>query len=460
MERARISGDQPMMRTIEVLIVIIIIAGAFVATSAFTVLPSPKQVSPINLNRLALTTLQQLDSRYDLSNAAFQTSNNTALNTLQTALSASLPPSIIYNLNIYNVNSGSDTNLYTSLASISNAGDLGSASDAASYLVASSNVTYNLTPEKIGANTGGGTLYILNCSDAPGWWITGYQANTLAQDLYTLLSPYFVKTVMVQSTTQLAQILDGTPLAGELLQNAVIINTCGEAVPMPTSYSTLNVGYQAGDGCYAKYDWTLGTRVNTYNWTWVSIVGWPFYYVSNTGLLSNIQNTWGIYGMNMTGSPGLTAFLQGLAGKPYSKTSSSTSDLTSIGTIPLSNQVSENCNYYGIYPAQYQTATRALDTAIISAYDLNVTTYVLNPTTDSGGHLWNPGAVYRHVVFNGGIKNFQGGFFALGLTRIPDIRLTALGLLCDYKPQLYGSGYTAADTSRLVVLQLGIVGGS
>jgi hypothetical protein len=48
---------------------------------------------------------------------------------------------------------------------------------------------------------------------------------------------------------------------------------------------------------------------------------------------------------------------------------------------------------------------------------------------------------------------------ALGLTRTPDIRLTAVGLLCDYKPRLYRSEYTANGTSRLVVLQLGLVGG-
>ena len=46
-----------MIRTIEVLFVIIIIAGAFIAVSYFTVLPSPREVSPINLRRLSFTTL-------------------------------------------------------------------------------------------------------------------------------------------------------------------------------------------------------------------------------------------------------------------------------------------------------------------------------------------------------------------------------------------------------------------
>ena len=60
-----------MMRTIEVLIVIIIITGAFISASTFAVLPWPRQVSPMNLRRLSYTTLELLDSDHDLSIAAF-----------------------------------------------------------------------------------------------------------------------------------------------------------------------------------------------------------------------------------------------------------------------------------------------------------------------------------------------------------------------------------------------------
>jgi hypothetical protein len=137
------------------------------------------------------------------------------------------------------------------------------------------NVTFNVTPEKIGQNNGG-TLYILNCSDANGWWITGYTAQSLAQDLYNMLSPYFVNTVMVQNTSQLAQILTNTSLQGEIVQNAVIINTFGEAVPIPRTYASM---YSSGLSQYFHF---LGKQVNTFNWTWTSIVGYPFYYVSNT----------------------------------------------------------------------------------------------------------------------------------------------------------------------------------
>ncbi len=448
-----------MMRTVEVLIVIIIIAGAFIAVSSFAVLPSPKDVSPINLNRLALTTLQALDYKYDLSTLAFETNNNTALGTLQTALSASLPSNIIYNLTVYNINNGagSANNLYSSITSLSNAANLGADSDAASYLVASSNVTYNITPQKIGANGGGATLYILNCSDAPGWWITGYTTASLSQDLYTMLSPYFLQTVMIQNTVQLNQILNNQNISGETVQNAVVINTDGEAIPIPSQYNSSSpLGYDSGNNSYAKYCYTLGGIVQRYNWTWVSIVGYPFYYVSNTGFLSGSQNGWGIYGSVQIGPPGLMAFLQGLDNQPYSYYTGG--GITgSPGVVYLSTQTLGLCNYYGIYPSPYQTSTRALPTSIINAYNLTVSTYVFSTTSDGN---WNPGAVYRHHWTANGVTNYTGGFYALGATRIPDIRLTALGLLCEYNPQLYGSGYTVAGTSRLVVLQLGLVGGA
>jgi len=433
-----------MMRTIEILIVIIIITGAFIAASFFAVLPWPRQVSPMNLRRLAFTTLQMLDSNYDLSEAAFETKNYTTWGGLQVALSAALPPNVIYNLTIYEV-TGETTQLYTYIDSISNAESLGATSDTSSYMVASSNVTFNVVPEKIGAQGGGGTLYILNCSDAPGWWITGYTAQSLAQDLYILLSPYFTNTIMVQNTGELGNILNGTPLYGETLQNAVVINTCGEAVPIPSNYADMYSG-----NTYGEYFYQLGKRVLQYNWTWTSIVGWPFYYVSNTIKFSGSQNQWGIYGMVQTGNAGLNAFLQGLDNRSsYIPGSSSTS---SPGVVYLSRQALESSNYYGIYPSPYQTSTRALPDSIISTYNLDVTTYVFNPVSGS-----IPAAVYRHRGTDG---SHQGAFYAIGLTRTPDIRLTALGLLADYKPRLYRSEYNAKGTSRIVVLQLGLVGGT
>ncbi len=452
-----------MMRTIEVFLVIIIITAAFLISSFFAVLPQPRQVSPLNLRRIALTTLQTLDGDYDLSGTAFKSPSDLAWGQLQIALSACLPPNIVYNLTIYEVLSGG-TQLYTPIHSISNAESLGVSSDASSYLVASSNVTFSVTPEKIGQRGGGGTLYILNCSDANGWWITGYTAQSLAGDLYKLLSPYFKTTIMLQNTTQLARILNGTSIQGETLRNATVINTVGEAVPIPSGYyASSGVGYDATHSSYARYCYVLGQKVRQYNWTWASIVGYPLYYVSNTGLFTgpNDQNTYGIYGMKCVGPAGLNAFLDGLDGKGYGDWwwdngwKYDNDWITgSPGVVYLSSEASYYCNYYGIYPSPYQTATRALPYSILTTYHLpeSSVTYIFNKKDN-----WIPGAVYRHIA--AGDNKITGSLFALGLTRTPDIRLTALGILCAFKPRLYRSEYTASGTSRLVILQLGQVGG-
>jgi hypothetical protein len=431
-----------MMRTIEILLVIIIITGAFVIASFFAVLPSPRQVSPISLERLALTTLQELDDRHDLSTTIFKPPDDSSWTDLQVALSASLPPNMVYNLSVYEVVQGS-SQLYKIGNSISNAQSLGVSTGSSSYLVASSNVTFNFTPEKVGEHGAGGTLYILNCSDTNGWWITGYATQKLAEDLFNLLSPYFQSTIMVQNTTQFAQILDNNTISTspfENVSNAVVVNTCGEAVPVPSEYAQ-NVSQD-----YAKFCYILGKKVHDYNWTFASnIVGYPLYYVTNTGLLSNQDNTWGIYGMEMIGPAGLNSFLEGLDNQPYVIHSGSI--IGSPGNVYLSSEAIYTCNYYGIYPSYYQTSSRALPSSITSTYELNVANYIFNP---SGGYI--AGAVYRQAT--------SGVFLALGLTRTPDIRLTVLGLLDYYKPRLYRSDYTSTGTSKLVILQLGQMGGT
>jgi hypothetical protein len=432
-----------MMRTVEILLVIIIITGAFIISSFFAVLPTPRQVSPMNLRRLALTTLQALDVDHDLSETVFKPTNDTAWNDIKISLSASLPPNVVYNMTVYEVQTGT-AQLYNMTNSLSNAATLGVSTGASSYFVASSNVTFTFTPEKIGEHGGGGTLYILNCSDAYGWWITGYTAQKLAEDLYNLLSPYFQATVMVQNTDQLGTILNGTTISStpyENIANAVVINTCGEAVPIPSGYYAT----QGSQDSYAKYCYILGQKTRQYNWTWASIVGYPLYYVSDAGLFPSDQNTYGIYGMKRVGAAGLNSFLEGLDNQPYVYNGNWITGSLS-GSVYLSSEAQYYCNYYGIYPSYYQSSSRALPTSILTTYHLNVPTYIFNP---SGGYV--AGAVYRNVA--------SGALLALGLTRSPDIRLTAIGLLTHYKPRLYRSDYDAVGTSRLVILQLGQMGG-
>ena len=94
----------------------------------------------------------------------------------------------------------------------------------------------------------------------------------------------------------------------------------------------------------------------------------------------------------------------------------------------------------------------SIATSILNNYNLAVGLYVFDQV---GNYL--PGAIYQHVFEDD--VNITGSLFALGLTRTPDIRLTSLGLLSYYAPRLYRSEYTTFGTSRLAILQLGLVGG-
>lgn len=435
-----------MMRTIEVSIVILIFAVAFIAATFFAALPSPRQLSALSLRQLAFTTLQILDTNKALSRTVFENVTDTAWTDLQIALSASLPPNIVYNLTVYDIIKVGETITYRKFHSITNSENgVGTDSEASSYLVTSTNVTFTAVPRKIS-----GTLYILNCSDANGWWITGYTSQSLANDLYSLLSPYFNTTVMVQNTTDFGHLLNGTKISNfpyENVSNAVIVNTFGEAVPIPSAYADMYP-----QDSYAEYVYELGKRVNQYNWTWVSIVGYPFYYVSNTAKLATSQNSWGIYGMRRVGAGGLNSFLRGLDVDNYPSYSYDDSWITgSPGIVYFTTGAYYYSNYYGIYPSPYQTATRALPSWIQSIYHTTVVSNVFNPVNN-----WYGAATFKH--------NGTGVFTAIGLTRTPDIRVTALALLMYYHPTLYKSEFalTAGErpTQRLVVLQLSQQGGS
>jgi hypothetical protein len=151
----------------------------------------------------------------------------------------------------------------------------------------------------------------------------------------------------------------------------------------------------------------------------------------------------------MTSQGGVRAYLQGLDNQPYIfDDRGATSD---VGQVTLTQTVVNASNYYGIYPSTYQTSTRAL--SILAGYNLTVGLNVFNPV---GNYL--PGSIYNHVF--PGSSDTTGSLLAIGLTRTPDIRVTTLGLLSYYHPNLFVSGYTVSDTSRLIILQLGLVGGS
>jgi hypothetical protein len=444
------------MRTVEVLFVIIILLSAFFITTYFAVLPSPSQAFGTNLRELSQSTLETLDADGILSQTVFKDPTDPAWADLQKALSASLPPNIIYNLSVYDLSATEGVVTYDLEHSISDASS-GVESRATSLLVASPNVTFTEDPQKIGESTGQNiTLYILNCNDANGWWITGYTGQSLAADVHDLLSPYFTNTMLVNSTSDLKLLLEGNllPDGVESVSNSVIINTFGEAVPIPDDYcedGSLNaIGFDPDHdgGTYAKYFHTLGSLTRQYNWTWVSIVGYPFYYVTNTNNphISSSQNSYGIYGMKDVRRAGSNAFLQGLDNRDYDYDENKIA--FENGVVQFTFEALDRCNYYGIYPAPYQTSSRALTDDILDDYHLDRFASVFEVKNSRIA-----AATFRH-------QDGSGALTAIGLTRIPDIRVTALALLMYYDPTVYKSEFGASGTSRLVTLQLGQQGGA
>jgi hypothetical protein len=443
------------MRTVEVLFVIIILLGAFIITTQFAVLPPPNQAFGTNLRELSQSTLETLDARGTLSETIFKNPLDPAWGDLQKAISASLPPNIVYNLSIYDLSANSQGVVTYQLVNSISDSSFGTDSDSASLMLISPNVAFTQDPQKVGESTGQPiTLYILNCSDANGWWITGYTGQSLASDFYNLLSPYFTTTVLINTTDQLELLLENSTSLEGTIQNAVVVNTFGEAVPIPDDYceggSHKGEGFDPDPshdgGTYAKYFHTLGSLTRQYNWTWVSIVGYPFYYVTNTNYFISDQNTYGIYGMEDVRTAGVNAFLQGLNNTIYSYDTTGTASW--VGVVQLTSEALELCNYYGIYPAPYQTSSRALTQSIESDYHLDRFASVFELKS---GRI--AGATFRH-------QDGSGALTAIGLTRIPDIRVAAFALLMYYRPTIYRSEFGASGTSRLVTLQLGQQGGT
>ena len=143
---------------------------------------------------------------------------------------------------------------------------------------------------------------------------------------------------------------------------------------------------------------------------------------------------------------GVNAFLQGLNGDGYSYNPAGTASW--VGVVQFTPEALEQCNYYGIYPATYQTSSRALTRGIQNDYNLDRFATVFDLKSDRIA-----GATFKHQDGNGALT-------AIGLTRIPDVRITALALLMYYRPNVYRSEFGASGTSRLVTLQLGQQGGT
>ena len=445
-----------MLKTVEALFVVVIVFTALVAMESYIQLPSPRLASSIGQKELATTTLKSLDSNGALTQAAFSNNDGQWAEVLK-SIDNNLPSNTIYKLTSYQIVLNKTTGSLQYIPDKTGGnfdGVFPSGSITSSYTLTSPNVTVTQTPEKIRTKNGAITLYILNCNDANGWWITGFTGNTLARSVYESMSPYFIKTILVNSTSQLDSILSGNKItadSNEQIQDAVVINTFGESIPIPQSQTD----------SYQQYPYTIGKRVNSYNWTWVSIVGYPFYYASNKATFSSYDNSWGIHGMRLIEARGLNYFLQGIDSSFHASPVDNNTWITnSIGVVSYTDQIRASMDYYGIYTGLTQTSTRALTIKGISCYHMTLPIdsqgKEYSNIFNSVGTQYYAGAIWAHRV--GNVTN--GVFMALGLDRTPDIRVTLIGLLNYYKPTLLRSQFNVVGTTRMVELQIGQLGAS
>ena len=97
-----------------------------------------------------------------------------------------------------------------------------------------------------------------------------------------------------------------------------------------------------------------------------------------------------------------------------------------------------------------------MSSTIESSYHLTAVSSVFNPVVENK-ETYLAGSTFAYYNSTGAIN---GKLIPIGLTCSTDIRITALALLSYYQPSLYALDFTAQDTSRLVVLQLGLIGGT
>ncbi len=445
-----------MLKTVEALFVVVLVFTTLYSVQTFIQLPSPRLASSVGQEEFATTVLKSLDNDGSLTRDAFSKGSKWSTEILK-SIESSLSSNSIYRLTAYKiVDNAGNLEYIANKTGPDNSGLFPSGGITSSYTVTSPDVTVTQTPEKIIVNNTAVTLYILNCNDANGWWITGFTGQTLANDVYQAMSPYFTTTILVNSTAQLNTLLSGSSITSdpnETVKNAVVINTFGESIPIPSTQAAT----------YQQYPYLVGKRVNVSNWTWVSIVGYPFYYASNKVSFSSYDNSWGIYGMRLIASRGLNYFLQGIDYSshptPFDNNTWITQEIT--GVVYYTDLVRQAQDYYGLYPGYTQTSTRALPIRDLSRYHMIIPldsmgrdyTNIFTPVT-IGGTKYYAGATWVHQVSG----KTRGVFLAIGLARTPDIRVALLGLLQYYHPTLLRSEFSASGTTRVIELQVSQLG--
>jgi len=116
---------------------------------------------------------------------------------------------------------------------------------------------------------------VINCSDAASWWVNVSQIVDIIE--HVLTKYYYIKMVIINNTEQLYEFIENpSNFSGENWDGAIVINAHGEVVPIPSQFIT-----------GSSVDWRdwyseIVKAIEGHGLVWVSVVGYPFFYVSNT----------------------------------------------------------------------------------------------------------------------------------------------------------------------------------
>ncbi len=156
-------------------------------------------------------------------------------------------------------------------------------------------------------------VFVIQCRDAPSWWVGDIDKVIEGfADVMATAGTMF-NLIYVNTTQQLYDFMMGNDVTADdgstlrlgfeyRLQYSVFMNGHGEAVPIPSQFvSGTNPNWQA------YFDF-IRNKIKQYGWTWLSITGYPFYYVSNHAY-DAYWNTWNVPGLYNIGSSGVNEFL-------------------------------------------------------------------------------------------------------------------------------------------------------
>lgn len=137
------------------------------------------------------------------------------------------------------------------------------------------------------------TIYILDVVYAKKWWTSDYDVMNIERTL----ARWMFRASTIYTLADFLNIIED-----KTLKNLILINTHGEAVPIPDKYVAANNSPQ-----WIVWLNKIKEAVEKRGFVWVNIAGYPFFHVTNDKYTS--WRTEGLTGVYTIGELGLSLFL-------------------------------------------------------------------------------------------------------------------------------------------------------